>query len=194
MTVIDAYNEERPRRRARQLYDSGLYQKAGIIRRRNIALVHQKTTGDYLSGTFQQKLKKALPTQDTRKFAPYFAKLDALATDRTLLVGCTEVPSTFTLTRARAILHQFETEALEPTRVVASAEGGVAICFASGEKYSDIECLNSGEILGVISDRRNTPVVWEIDPSAGGLAGAVARIRDFLNGASRTYDAERQTG
>jgi hypothetical protein len=144
-----------------------------------------------VSTNFQRRLEKSLPSTSSKQFVQYFAKLHALATDKSLLVEGTDPPSSLVLALARAILRQLETEALEPDRVVASAEGGVAICFVHGSKYSDIECLNSGEILGVISNRRDHPFVWEVDPSAGGITQAAARIRHFIGGTPSSNDAER---
>jgi hypothetical protein len=173
MTAIDAYYADDSRRRAPLSYKA-------------------KADPDYLSDAIRRKLEKALPSQSRSKFSVHFDKLDALAMDPTLLVGRSEAPSILTLVRARAVLHQLQTEDLEPTRVVASAEGGVAICFVSGDKYSDIECLNTEEILGVISNRRDRPIVWQIEPSASGFARAAARIRDFL--ASNSHDEEWKAG
>jgi hypothetical protein len=180
LTELGAYSDGGPRRRARQSYTSRIRREGFVVRQLAAELKPADPSSDYSSDLLRKKLKKALPPEYGKKFAPHFEKLDALATDRSLLVGCTAPPSALTLTCARAILGQLETEALEPTRVVASSEGGVAICFVSGDKYSDIECLNSEEILGVISNRRDHPVVWEIEPSASGFARAAARIRDFL--------------
>lgn len=81
---------------------------------------------------------------------------------------------------ATTALTQLQADGLLPSRVVASAEGGVGLCFVDGIKYADIECLNSGTILGVISDKRTRPVVWEVDQSAGGIARASERIREFV--------------
>jgi len=59
-----------------------------------------------------------------------------------------ETPSEEAISLARMVLDAIhETEsAIEPTRVVASAEGGVVVCFARGDRYADIECFNSGEM------------------------------------------------
>jgi hypothetical protein len=164
--------------------------KAKIIRQRNVTF-DERAPALEVSDNFLRRLEKSLPPTSNKQFAQYFAKLDALGTDKNLLVEGTDPPSSLTLAFARAILRQLETEALEPDRVVASAEGGVAICFVHGSKYSDIECLNSGEILGVISNRRDHPFAWEVDPSAGGIAQATARIRDFIGGTPISNDAKR---
>jgi hypothetical protein len=197
MNLIDAYvdryyDEEQPRR---QLYKPKIERVTGTPKREATSVTRRvnpvSRRVNHVYGTFLRK--KRAPQHYSQRFAPYYAKLELLATDRSLLVDGSAPPSILALAYARAILQQLETESLEPTRIVASADGGVAICIVNGEKYSDIECLNSEEILGVISNRRDTPVVWEVNPTPSGLAGAVARIRDFLiGGAPRPYDPERQ--
>jgi hypothetical protein len=163
MTSLDVYWEDKPRRRVRQLF---------IADRPSIS---------------KRKLRKVFPDHSSRLFASYFAMLDSLVGSGS--AGSSEPISQESLDRARAILHKLESEKLQPLKIVPAAEGGVAICFANHEKYSDIECLNSGEILGVISNRRDHPTVWEIEPSADGFAKAIARIRDFLT-STETHDAK----
>lgn len=92
-----------------------------------------------------------------------------------------EAPTRLAIEYAKAILEELQRIELVPDRVVESAEGGVAIYFVSGNKYSDLECLNTGEILGVTSNRKDRPVAWEVDKSPHGIARAAARIRKFLN-------------
>jgi hypothetical protein len=66
-----------------------------------------------------------------------------------------------------------------PDRITASAQGGVGICFTFRNKYADIECLNTGEILATTSDGRAVPEVWEVKPND--TKGALERIVRFLN-------------
>ncbi len=120
-------------------------------------------------------------TQDTGKFAMYLAKVKALELNQSLWVEGTEPPSEFALTWARAFIQQLEADDFSPTGVVASAEGGVGIYFVDGDKYADLECLNSGAILGVISNRSDRPVAWEVEQDARGLARASERVREFLD-------------
>jgi hypothetical protein len=118
------------------------------------------------------KLRKAVSHKRTSRFID---QLQALSTD-----SRAEPASSSALECAREVLRQLEMGSLHPIKISNAAEGGVAICFANREKYADIECLNSGEILGVISNRRDHPIVWEVEPRSGGIAGAIARIREFL--------------
>jgi hypothetical protein len=125
-------------------------------------------------------------------FQAHFAKLRAIATDHALWVDDASPPSPVAIQWAQFALQELQVQALEPSRVVASAEGGAAICLVHGKKYADIECLNSGAILGVISDKSNWPAVWEIEPDARGIARAVARIREFLDApTSRSVDSRK---
>lgn len=169
MTTLD-YVDETPRRRIQRLYRP--INEPSIL---------------------QRKLRKAFPPHPNRRFAAHFKKLDAIAVDQSLVGENVESPSQLTIDRARAILHQLEAENLEPARVVASTEGGIGICFVDAENYADIECLNTEEILGVVSNRRDHPVIWKIEPSAIGFTEAARRIRDFLGGTAAAHDAERPT-
>jgi hypothetical protein len=68
-----------------------------------------------------------------------------------------------------------------PTAVVPSAEGGVGFAFSGkANRYADIECLNSGEMLAVISDRVSEPEVWTIGIEST-LADTIERISTFLD-------------
>ena len=101
----------------------------------------------------------------------------------------TNKPASAATTWARLFLQAFRKDELIPTRVVASAEGGVAICFVNGKKYADIECLNTGVILGVTSNSRDRPIVWKVEQSASGVALASQRIRKFINAPTPEKDA-----
>ncbi len=114
------------------------------------------------------------------EFAPHFAKLRRLETDGSLWPEEVEAPSTDSLLWARLILQRFAEIGVSPNKLVASAEGGTAICLVDGNRYADIESLNSGVILGVLSDKRNRPIVWEVEQSADGIARAVDRVCEFV--------------
>jgi hypothetical protein len=185
-----AYNYDELPRRRRSLYEPKTQRGTKVVRQRRIALIAPESQAD-VSDNFRRRLDKSLPPASSKQFAPYFAKLDQLVSDKTLLVEGADSPSSAAIARARLMLRQFEVEALEPTKVVASVEGGVGICFVDGDKYADIECFNSGEILGVVSNRQDRPNIWKVEPSAIGFAEAAARIRTFLGATTRAHDAGR---
>jgi hypothetical protein len=118
-------------------------------------------------------------------FADYFAKLSNIQSEEALRPETAPAPNQTAVAIARAVLSLFYQLALTPKQVTATADGGVAICFVNGNKYSDIECSNDGVILGVTSNRRDRPVVWEIEQSDAGIYEACARVRKFIGGDSR---------
>ncbi len=88
-----------------------------------------------------------------------------------------EPPNAEAVESAQAILLS-ATSVIVPTRVTASAQGGVGICFYRGKKYGDIECLNTGEIFATISDGSGRPQVWEVRLNES--KGALERIGQFI--------------
>jgi hypothetical protein len=89
-----------------------------------------------------------------------------------------EAPNDFARDLAKQILLSAVRNAVVPNRVAPSAQGGVGICFYRGEKYADIECLNSGEILATLSDGTGRPEVWEVKPTES--TGALERIGQYI--------------
>ncbi len=68
---------------------------------------------------------------------------------------------------------------LEPN-VDASAEGGICLSFHRGERYGDVECFNTGEILAVTSPPDNGTDVWQVEDSTDGISRALRKLRDFI--------------
>ena len=75
------------------------------------------------------------------------------------------------------ILDVLQQKSIPPTRLVASAEGGIGIVFTDGDRYADIECLNSGEIMVAAYSGQQVPEVWEVEPTDDGISAALERIR-----------------
>jgi hypothetical protein len=74
----------------------------------------------------------------------------------------TERPSQEAIASAAAIAESFISFGLVPDAIVPSAEGGVAVCFLRNQKYVDIECLNSGEVLAVRYSSCDNPRAWDV--------------------------------
>jgi hypothetical protein len=115
------------------------------------------------------------------EFAPHFAKLGKIASTPSLWPSDGTRPFDEAIESARRVLAQFQYYGLVPSRVVASAEGGVAICVVKDGKYADIECLNSGALLAVNSDKFGSPEIWEIRPETSDIALSISRIRRFIS-------------
>jgi hypothetical protein len=135
----------------------------------------------HVASASEQPLHTPAPSEVNEAVAVHFEKLKAIIEDPALLPDGAESPSEAAAAWASDMLEQLARDRFPPTHVVASAEGGVAICFVHGDKYADVEFLNSGEILGVVSNRRDRPVVWEVDQNSAGLARASARVREFMH-------------
>lgn len=87
-----------------------------------------------------------------------------------------EPPNAEARNHAERVLGKLERMSIPPSRVVASAEGGVAICFVENSRYADIECLNSGEILAVTYVGAQEPLVWEVSSQEQAIQETVERI------------------
>lgn len=99
----------------------------------------------------------------------------------TALNAVEEKPSKVAFANARSVLELAELFEVDPTDVTASIEGGVALCFKVDGMYADIECFNSGEIWGIISDRINPASTWAVENSRSAIAQALIRIKLHLN-------------
>jgi len=115
-----------------------------------------------------------------KEFSKHYAKLNQIRFDRALWVENAEPPTESAVSWAWLVIEELFKVEFVPNKIVASAEGGVAICFVSGDKYADIECLNSEEILGVISNRRDRPSVWKIEQNTRDIARATEQIYKFI--------------
>jgi hypothetical protein len=73
-----------------------------------------------------------------------------------------EAPNEASRNRAAETLTLLQDRFFLPTKIVASSEGGVAICFIKDDRYADIEFLNTGETLAVTYRGAEEPDVWSV--------------------------------
>ena len=120
--------------------------------------------------------------------------IDALNGLRLLETGWdgsdSEAPNTHAIHMAERILVLLQQLEFQPARVGASVEGGVTISFMDGDRYADVECFNSGEILAVTSDRRGQPDVWAVASDDVEIIRTLERIREFIQSASGAHVSE----
>lgn len=86
-----------------------------------------------------------------------------------------ERPSSSAIAAAGTIAQSFIDFGLIPDAITPSSEGGVAICFVRNQRYADVECFNSGEVLAVRYSSNDDPKAW---PAADPVARA-ATILEF---------------
>ena len=91
-----------------------------------------------------------------------------------------EAPNFESIDKAREILKIISNKELVPTNVSPSVEGGISIYFMKGNKYADIECFNSGEVLTSKADRINEPEVTELY-NENDIKAFLEQIKSFLN-------------
>ena len=106
----------------------------------------------------------------------------------------TEAPNKLAIQRAHVLLNVLMDENLLPHAIAPSAEGGIGFVFRRGQLYADVECLNNGHVLAVISDGQGEPEVWELQGSYLGFQNAIRRIlQQFRGREARTDVSARST-
>jgi hypothetical protein len=91
-----------------------------------------------------------------------------------------EAPNELARTTAKDILRILEQEALPPSRLLPSREGGITISFAEGSRRAEIEAYNSGEIAVAIYTPTEVLKVWELNAETRSIREAIASIRVYL--------------
>jgi hypothetical protein len=90
-------------------------------------------------------------------------------------------PSAEAVKRASAALTVIQNAGYQPSMIVPSGEGGVAICFTSVSSYADIEFSNSGETLAVAYRNNEEPQVWTLNESESEIKKALKEIDGKFN-------------
>jgi hypothetical protein len=91
-----------------------------------------------------------------------------------------EPPDELALRITRDILKMLEQEAMPPSRLLPSREGGVTISFAEGPRRAEIEIYNSGEVAVAIYTPTDVLRVWELNAESRSVREAIASIRVHL--------------
>ncbi len=69
-----------------------------------------------------------------------------------------------------------------PTRVAASAVGGVGVTRQVGERIAYFEFYNNGKASALLADDTADERVLDIAPEAGQFKGLLNEVRAFLDG------------
>ena len=91
-----------------------------------------------------------------------------------------EPPTEASLAKARTVLETLYQMNFRSSRIAASAEGGVAISFFDKQRYSDIEFLNTDDVLAATSLRDGNPHVWEVPAEDLKFVKTMEAIREFI--------------
>lgn len=96
-----------------------------------------------------------------------------------------DAPSERAIETAKSFLDELGENNPDPSRIAPSAEGGVAVTFASGTRTYMIEFFNDGDISTVWSDGRGRVDAEEIMVEAMGNFGwkyVLSKVDEFLAG------------
>lgn len=91
-----------------------------------------------------------------------------------------EPPSELARRTTNNILKILEQEAMPPSRLLPSREGGITISFVEGPRRAEIEAYNSGEIAVAIYTPTDVLKVWELSAESASVREAIATIRVYL--------------
>lgn len=89
-------------------------------------------------------------------------------------------PNTTAIGLASEVLRELSEIDLPPSYIDPSTDEGVCISFRNADRYADIECFNSGDVLAVITRDDADPVIWEVPRDQ--VSQAVAKISRFILG------------
>ena len=88
-------------------------------------------------------------------------------------------PNSVAVGLATSVLSKLSEIDAQPNHIDASTGEGVCISFESPGRYADVECFNSGFILGATSrDDEDDSTVWEISQSS--IDESLTRILQFV--------------
>lgn len=90
-----------------------------------------------------------------------------------------DAPNGTAIATARTVIDLLFDFDMNPAKIMASVEGGVGISFYSGNRLGAIECLNSGSVTAITSDRTGNPEVWAVVGRIE-IREALERISDYL--------------
>lgn len=92
-----------------------------------------------------------------------------------------EAPNKIAAINAKTIVDGLVEIGMTPDRIVASAENGIGIYMKCDARYAIVECLNDGQIVAGLSNRRGFIENWEFAPEPDEVLESLQRISGFLN-------------
>jgi hypothetical protein len=91
-------------------------------------------------------------------------------------------PTRRSIEAADRFLHRLFAELFMPSRVVPSAEGGIAVYFNSDCRTAYLEYRNSKEVILAMFDDHSDPIIVELTENDADESRAVSLIRGYIAG------------
>lgn len=79
---------------------------------------------------------------------------------------------------SQAVLNVLSDLNFEPARIDPTSVGGICFSFEQGDRYADIECLNSGNMVALLMEGSNNPIVSVV--TAADIPDTVAKLNGFI--------------
>jgi hypothetical protein len=136
---------------------------------------------DVYGEVIQELLARVNATATTQRFSSLDEKLSQIGDLPDHWDGYDSPrPDENAVTLARQAIRAAEIARLLPTTVVASAEGGVAICWDKGDKHAYIEFGNDLTAVSAMYSGHGEPIVAEFEPTASEIERAFGEVRRFM--------------
>ena len=104
-------------------------------------------------------------------------------------------PNAIAIDTAEDILELLWDMSVKPSRIAPSVDEGVVISFDAHQGDARIECLNSGEIVAVLTDARGVPNVREVENDRTEFRATAEEIASALSlGPAFSNVQDRETG
>ena len=113
------------------------------------------------------QLTKVTPTTRYAKwFSQAFARISELQKLKTDWdTYGSEAPNDTAAHLTRKVLRHLLDEGFEPSSLSPSSDGGLCVSFRKSDRYGDVECFNSGEVMAIVSDAGRDTEAWELSNS-----------------------------
>jgi hypothetical protein len=136
-------------------------------------LLGKPTTGTLSVGKFTpEQPQSRQPTQ----WKTLMNKLESIANSS----AGGDAPNAIASHWARTIMSKLRGVQLMPHGIVPSAEGGIGYYFTTHERYASVECLNTGEIIGLKKGGNLVePDIWILNQDT--LDDEISSIQIFMN-------------
>jgi hypothetical protein len=162
----------------------GLTSRAVFERKRDEMLVSGAvSTWSRPTAAIAGSVTASTSSQTQEQLSIWPQKLDSLSN---LALGwdrhCAPAPSEQAIRAARQLIEAMVNDAQPPTRVAASAVGGVGVTRRVGERMAYVEFYNDGASCALLADDAGDERVLEIEPGSGSFRDLLDTVNTYLNG------------
>jgi hypothetical protein len=140
---------------------------------------------DVAKDAYEQVLKKILEIKEARGASRIIESLNTRLTEIARFqhnwdTYDADPPSAESVRLSRLALRLAEHERVLPNTAVASAEGGVALCWDSGAKHAYVEFGNDGTAIVATYQGMAEPSIQEFRPDISFITDALKTVHSFL--------------